>query len=87
MTLTTEQICTSPIVSGPLTFDDVSGRPGVYRLKNHSSSAALVVMSDRRRLYVNDNWVENFDNVQKPPYEETQFWQTSQVVPDEIVGN
>jgi hypothetical protein len=89
MKVSTDLIIDSRTISGPLTFDQVKDTPGVYRLRGdeetHRGSAALVVMKDGRRLYVNDNLVMEYDAVLDSSDPRSRFWRTATEVPDEIV--
>lgn len=87
MKVSTDPILCARIVSEPLTFDEVKDVPGVYSLRGNeaNTSAALVVMKDGRRLYVNHNVVMEYAAVLDSNDPRARFWKTEMEVPDEIV--
>ena len=69
----------------PLSYNEAKGVPGVYRLENLSNeSAALVVTTDNRKLYVNEGFVKLFEEMNFFK-DLTEFWPTELEVPDNLV--
>jgi hypothetical protein len=81
LSLSTQEITALKPVGKPVKFQTAVKIPGIYKLQDFPSSAALIVTSKGRILYVNDNVVD--DTLYKD-YASTNVWKTKSSVPFKI---
>ncbi|MEY2664836.1 MAG: hypothetical protein RIT04_644, partial [Candidatus Parcubacteria bacterium] len=76
-----DAIQAEPIGKKPILLRDVLSKPGIYKLRNEAFSAAIVITTDGKVLYVNDNYVG--DALPKQ-FDEKLVWRTKSQAPSRV---
>lgn len=83
MKITVAQLCSCTTLSGPHSFDEASKQPGVYRFKNYTLTAAMVVKKNGDVLYVTDREAIPFEKASLKPINEIGFIKLEMDIPED----
>ncbi|MEI6057507.1 MAG: hypothetical protein WCQ60_00865 [bacterium] len=76
-----DAIQAEPVGKKPVLLRDVLAKPGIYKVRNEAFSAAIVITTDGKALYVNDNYV---GDVVPKAFHEKLVWRTKDQAPSRV---
>ena len=76
-----DAIQAEPVGKKPVPLCDVLEKPGIYKLRNEAFSAAIVITTEGKVLYVNDNYVSD---VVPKTFHKKLVWRTTSQAPSRV---